>query len=206
MEKITLTYFDFAGSRGEECRLALHLAGVPFVDERLSRAEFDAQKARFPYGAVPVLTVGDKPPLGQSNAILRMVGSLHGLHPSDPWEAAREEGIMAAVEEMRAKMSPIAHIKDPEEKKRARQEAANGYLQAWGGFIERQIGDGPFVGGAELHVADLKIFVALGPFLKGAIDHVPADVWKHFPKLLGVATAVKAHPKIVEWYAKGARG
>lgn len=34
----TLTYFDFDGSRGLECRLALHVAGVPFQDVRIGRA------------------------------------------------------------------------------------------------------------------------------------------------------------------------
>ena len=32
MSKPRLIYFDFAGSRGEECRIALHLAGVDFDD------------------------------------------------------------------------------------------------------------------------------------------------------------------------------
>ena len=35
MSKPRLTYFDFAGSRGEECRIALHLAGIDFDDVRV---------------------------------------------------------------------------------------------------------------------------------------------------------------------------
>ena len=35
MSKPRLIYFDFAGSRGEECRIALHLAGVDFEDVRV---------------------------------------------------------------------------------------------------------------------------------------------------------------------------
>ena len=30
MDKLKLTYFDFSGSRGEECRLAFAVAGVEF--------------------------------------------------------------------------------------------------------------------------------------------------------------------------------
>src|SRR4051812_33275763 len=133
MSKITLTYFNIAASRGEECRLALHLAGVPFTDERLDRAGFDARRAASPFGALPVLTVEGHPPLGQSNTILRLVGREHGLHPTDAWQAAREEAIMDSVEDMRHHMRPLARIKDPEEKKRAREEAARGYLQDWAG-------------------------------------------------------------------------
>jgi glutathione S-transferase len=197
----TLTYFDAPVSRGEECRLALHLAGVPFTDERLKRAEFDARKQQMPFGALPVLSVEGHPPLGQSNAILRLIGREHGLHPSDLWTAAREEAIMESVEDMRAHMGRITRIADPEEKKRAREEAARGYLQDWAGYIERQI-EGPFTSGAALHVVDLKLFVSMGPYLKGSIDHVPTSVFQAFPKLLGVHAAVGHHPKVKEWYAR----
>ena len=37
MSKPKLTYFDFSGSRGEECRLALFVADIDFEDERLPR-------------------------------------------------------------------------------------------------------------------------------------------------------------------------
>lgn len=202
MPTTTLTYFDFPGSRGEECRLALHLAGVPFTDERLKRDEFLARKASLPFGALPVLTVEGHPPLAQSNAILTLVGRQHGLHPTEPWAAAREEAIMAAVEDMRAKLGPLMRLKDEAEKRRTREEAASGYLQDWGGWIERQLGDGPFVAGAALHVVDLKLFVVLGPYLKGNVDFIPADVFRAFPKLLAVHAAVAAHPGVVAWYAR----
>jgi glutathione S-transferase len=201
MSNTTLTYFDIAASRGEECRLALHLAGVPFKDERLSREEFAARKTSLPFGSLPVLTVEGHAPLAQSNTILRLIGREHGLHPGEPWAAAREEAIMESVEDMRHHMRPIGRIKDPAEKKRAREEAASGYLQDWARQIERQI-EGPFVGGGAIHVADLKLFIAVGSYLTGIIDHVPTDVFKDFPKLLGVYEAVKKHPKIVAWYAR----
>ena len=108
---------------------------------------------------------------------------------------------MESVEDMRHHMGPISRIKDPAEKQRAREEAANGYLQTWAAHVERQI-EGPFVAGADLHVADLKLFVAVGSYLKGTIDHIPTDVFKAFPKLLGVHEAVRQHPKIQAWYAR----
>ncbi len=204
MPKTTLTYFDTPSSRGEECRLALHLAGVPFTDERLKPAEFAARKSAFPFGALPVLTVEGHPPLAQSNTILRLVGRDHGLHPKDSWAAAREEAIMDSVEDMRWMMRPMTRMKDEAEKKKAREEAASGYLQDWAGYIERQIDQhgGPFVSGKELHVVDLKIFVVLTPYLNGKIDYIPGDVFKNFPRLLGVHEAVKTHPKVQAWYGR----
>jgi len=48
------------------------------------------------------------------------------------------------------------------EKKRARQEAAAGYLQEWGAAVERaDSAPGPICRG-EMCVADLKLFVAAG--------------------------------------------
>ena len=202
MPKTTLTYFDFSGSRGEECRLALFLAEVPFEDERLNRAQWADRRASAPFGSLPILTVEGRPPLAQSNAILTLIGRQHGLHPADEWEAARHLAILCAVEDLRTKMAPINRIADPEEKKRAREEVATGYLPDWGAAIERQIGDGPFVAGARIQVVDLKLFVAMTPFLAGKIDHVPGDVWKASPKLLALHEAVRQHPRVVAWTSR----
>src|SRR2546422_974663 len=97
-----LTYFDAATSRGEECRLALHVAGLPFEDERLTRDQWAARKASTPFGALPVLAI-DGRQLAQSNAILRFIGSQHGLHPVEPFEAALHESLMCAVEDLRTR-------------------------------------------------------------------------------------------------------
>src|SRR3989442_9340783 len=141
-----LTYFDAATSRGEECRLALHVAGLPFEDERLTRDQWADRKASTPFGALPVLAI-DGRQLAQSNAILRFIGSQHGLHPVEPLEAALHESLMCAVEDLRTRMGPIIRIKDEEEKKWARQEAAGGYMQECGAARESRIRDGPDVAG-----------------------------------------------------------
>jgi glutathione S-transferase len=48
MNKPKLTYFDAPVSRGEECRLALHLAGIDFEDGRIKIADWPALKERTP--------------------------------------------------------------------------------------------------------------------------------------------------------------
>ena len=83
MTKPKLTYFDFSGSRGEECRLALHLAGVDFEDDRLPMKQWPELKASTPFGGLPVLEVEGKGRLGECNAILTYVGRDHGLQSSD---------------------------------------------------------------------------------------------------------------------------
>ncbi|HEY6463202.1 MAG TPA: glutathione S-transferase N-terminal domain-containing protein, partial [Polyangiaceae bacterium] len=94
MSRPKLTYFDAPVSRGEECRLALHVAGVDFEDNRLERAAWAALKPSTPFGSLPLFDVPGHPTLAQSNAILVYVGRCWGLHPKDDFEAARHEAMM----------------------------------------------------------------------------------------------------------------
>ena len=205
MSRPKLTYFDAPVSRGEECRLALHLAGVDFEDVRLKREEWAALKPTTPFGGVPVFEMPGKPPLAQSNAILVFIGRSHGLHPKDDFEAARHEAVMLYVEELRAAVSPTLRISDPEEKKRAREALAAGFLPEWGARAERQIEKGPFFAGAKLNVVDLKLHSVVRWFASGTVDHVPKTIFADFPKLTSVYEAVQSHPGVVGWYEKSKR-
>ena len=57
MARPKLIYFDAPVSRGEECRLALHIAGVDFEDVRINRKDWAALKPTTPFGGVPILRV-----------------------------------------------------------------------------------------------------------------------------------------------------
>ena len=204
MSKPRLIYFDFAGSRGEECRIALHLAGIDFDDVRVKNADWPALKESMPFGAMPVLEVPGKPPLAHSNAILVLIGRQHGLHPVDSFEAARHEAVMCAVEELRHTITPTLRISDPEQKRAAREALATTELATWGSQVERQLGDGPFVGGQALQVADIKLYMVVRWLTSGTLDHVPANVLDHCPKLLRLFGAVGEHPGVKAWLAKSA--
>jgi glutathione S-transferase len=200
---IKLTYFDLPVSRGEECRLALHVAGVPFEDNRVKFPDWPGMKATAPFGALPVYEEDGKPPIAQSNAILVLIGRRHGLHPEDLFEAARHESLLASCEELRMKLGPSLAIKDPDEKLKVRTEHAQSTIPQWGAMIDRQLtGSGPFVAGDKLSVADIKLYVVTKWFLSGTLDHIPATVLADAPKLTRLHDAVKAHPAIVAWYAR----
>lgn len=201
MSTITLSYFDFDGGRGEDSRLALYIAGVDFVDDRVKPSTWPARKASTPFGGLPVLEIEGKGMLGQSNAVLTYIGRAYDLHPKDLWEAARHEALMEAVEELRIATGATTDIKDEDAKKRAREELASGLMQAWGASVEAQIGGGLFVGGAELSVVDLKLFVSARFFIGGGADYIGGDVFAAFPKLTGLVEAVAKHPKVVAYYA-----
>ncbi len=66
-------------------------------------AELDAKPTPLG-GETHGITSEGKPPLAQSNPILQLLGTLHGLLPSDAWEAARHSAVMCSVEEMRARL------------------------------------------------------------------------------------------------------
>ncbi len=188
----TLTYFDFDGSRGLECRLALTLAGVEFDDNRIKREEWRALKPTLPFGALPMLEV-DGRRLPQSTAILRWVGRNHGMHPSDAWAAAEHDALMQSVEDLRHKV-PGRGLTE-EEKKTAREEFAAGWLTRWAASISSHL-IGPYLEGDELHVADLKLYVILRAYLTGGYDYIPPSFFDDFPTIQAFFAAVDAHPGV----------
>lgn len=201
MTRPKLNYFDSPVSRGEECRLALHVAGVDFEDNRISQAAWPALKAQMPYGALPVLELPEHAPIAHSNAILVLIGRRHGLHPGDDFEAARHEGMMQHVEDLRARVSPTIRMGDAE-KKAAREALVADYLPSWGHAAESNLGPGPFFAGDRIHVVDFKLHMVVRWFLGGKVDHIPATIFAAFPKLMRVHDAVRDDARVKSWYAK----
>jgi glutathione S-transferase len=202
MAKPRLVYFDAPVSRGEECRIALHVAGVDFEDARFPRSEWPSKKPTTPFGSVPVYEVPGKPPIAQSNAILALVGRQHGLHPKDEFEAARHEAMMMYVEELRAQLNPTTRIQDDAERKRVREQLVAGFIPTWAANVEKQIGDGPFFGGASLSVVDIKLYSIVKWFKSGTLDHVPTTIFDGCPKLVRLHDAVRDHAGVKSWHAK----
>ncbi|MCO4746130.1 MAG: glutathione S-transferase family protein [Proteobacteria bacterium] len=196
----TLSYFDFPGGRGEDCRIALHLAGVPFTDDRIKGPEWPERKPTTPFGSLPTLELEGRGVIGQSNAILAYIGRSHGLLPSDLWESARHEAMLGSVEDLRALVNATFGMAE-EAKQAARTKLAGGKIPEWASRIEPQI-TGPFIGGDAISVADLKLFVVMNWFTAGVLDHIPADVFAPFERLSAHHAAVAAHPGVQSWYAK----
>lgn len=205
MSKPRLIYFDFSGSRGEECRIALHLAGVDFDDVRIPSAEWPVLKPKTPFGSLPILELPGKPPLAQTNAILVYIGRKHGLHPRDDFEAARHEALMNYVEDLNHNISPTLRIADETQKRAAREELTRNYLPMWGTNVENQLGDHPFVGGNKLNVVDIKLYMTVRWFVSGVVDHVPTNVFDHCMKLKRIYREVSEHPGVKAWLERATR-
>jgi prostaglandin-H2 D-isomerase / glutathione transferase len=202
VSQFTISYFDVPSSRGEECRLALTLAGVEFIDDRIAYKDWPARKASMPFGSVPVLTVAGKGQLAHSNAILNYIAAQFDLRPSEPWDRAIAEGVMESVEEMRIKIwETLRKGSTDEEKVAIRKEFAEGPLQTWATHLSAQV-QGPFVSGELIFVADLKVWSIVQWFESGVIDHIPTDILAPFERLTGVHRAVAADPKIAAFRAR----
>ncbi len=202
MTKPKLLYFDAPVSRGEECRLALHIAGVDFEDVRINRKDWPALKPTTPYGGVPILEMPGRPALAHSNAILVFIGRRYGLHPLDNFEAAQHEAMMAHVEDLRGVVGPTIRIADEVEKKKVREALVASYLPTWAERAEKQLSDGPFFSGAKIHVVDLKLHMAVRWFAGGKVDHVPATIFASFSRLMRVHDAVRDDERVKDWYRK----
>ena len=84
--------------RAEPIRLAFAVHKVPFEDAILTGDAWSSLKPETPWGQVPVLEVDGKM-LAQSRTIMAYVGRVTGLHPEDPFAAAKVDEFCDTVEE-----------------------------------------------------------------------------------------------------------
>jgi len=203
MADLKVTYFDFSGSRGEEVRLALAIAGADFEDNRLARGRFNETRGDYPFGSLPVLDIAGHGVFAHSNAILRLIGRLYGMYPDDVYEAARHDGLLEACEEFRHRAGATRND-DMDKRMAARAEFASGFLPRWAQGVERVLGSGPFAGGAKPGVADVKLYIIHQFISGGTLDGVPVESFAPFGKFGAVAAGVAAHPAVVAWQAKHA--
>lgn len=196
---IKLSYFDLSGGRGEACRLALHLAGVEFEDVRIPFSNWGETKSTMPYGQMPVLEIEGEGVLAQSNPILELIGARYGLLPENQFTAAQHSAILNYVSDLDTRISLTVRIEDDEQRKTARQKLSQEYMTTWADNIEDKI-EGPFFGGEQISVADLKVFVLIKWVKKGVLDGIPTDQFDGSEKINAFFNAVDTHPKVVEWY------
>ena len=205
MPRLTLTYFDFDGGRGEAARLIMHLGGIAFEDNRIPGKDWPALRDTMPFQALPVLEVDGKV-ITQSNTIDRYLGKLAGLYPKDDWQAVLVDEVMDAVEDITTKIGNTMRL-EGEAKKQAREALAAGPLPRFLQQIEARLkaGGGEWFVEKRLTVADLKCFLWIRWLKSGAVDHIPADIVdRHAPLLASHLERVRNQPKIAAYYA--ARG
>jgi glutathione S-transferase len=203
MARLKLTYFDFDGGRGQAIRLALHIGGVDFDDVRLTGAQFKELRPSFRFHALPVLEI-DGLQITQSNAILRYVGKLGGLYPTDELQALYCDEALDALEDLSQAIGTTFGLQG-DAMKQARKELVEGrlatFIKGLDGMLTR--GGGEFIADGRMTVADLKVFVETRYLSRGVLDHVPTDIVEALaPALAEHRERIANDPRVVAYYAR----
>ena len=202
MSNYKLTYFNFDGGRGEPVRIALHAADIEFEDERLSFEQFSEMRHSTPFNALPVLSV-DGADITQSNSLLRYVGKMADLYPTDNLQALYCDEVMSVFEDINHQVGQTLFLQG-EELRLAREKLVDGwltvYLQGLNILLAR--GGGEYFADNQLTVADLKAFVQVRSLSSGLLDHVPTDLVDRLaPTLLEHQGRIEADARVVAYYA-----
>ena len=196
-------YGDMPFWRAEVVRLALFVGGVPFDDVRDQKRADLAAAGKLTFGAVPILEADGKI-LSQTQAMAVYAAKLAGLHPEDPWEAAKVDECLNGCTDVTGTVGATFRLAEDEKAAaRAKLITPEGRLTLHLGGLEKICAENGGCGhavGTDLTVADLAIWRLAGWLSSGVIDGVPANyVVETFPALAKVVATVDAHPKVVEW-------
>ncbi|WP_018991463.1 glutathione S-transferase family protein [Aromatoleum toluclasticum] len=205
MDKLKLTYFDFNGGRAEPARLALHIGGIPFEDDRFAPAAFAEVRETTPLNQVPTLQVGNRV-VTQSDAITRYAGKLTGLYPEDDLQALFCDEVMSAIEDVNVKIGASFGLTG-EDLRKARAPLATDTLPRYLRWLQTRLesGGGAYLADNRLTIADLKALVTLRWISSGKLDYIPANlVATVAPKLAEYMDRIGSTPAIAQYYAKRA--
>uniref|UniRef100_A0A7S0P2V9 Glutathione transferase n=1 Tax=Calcidiscus leptoporus TaxID=127549 RepID=A0A7S0P2V9_9EUKA len=209
MPSLKLIYLDHPYWRAECVRLALHIAGLPYEDARMSYEQMYSSGA-LTFGTFPALVVGGKGVLNQTQAIARYVGSLANMYPADPFLAAKADEAIDGLTDVSDLITATMQERNPQRKVAWRKAlvAPDGRMTMLLNGIEmllKQNGASPvpFVAGPSLSVADLALWRAVGWISSGVIDGIPTTyIQSTFPLLWALHCAIDKEPKVAQWKAK----
>jgi len=202
MPSYKLTYFDFDGGRGEPIRIAFHVAGIDFEDNRLSFPEFGEMRQGTRFNSLPVLEI-DGAAVTQSNALCRYVGKMAGLYPADDLQALYCDEVLDALEDISHYIVPTFGL-EGEELRLAREKLVDGwlsvYLRGLNGLLAR--GGGEYFADNDLTVADLKAFVQTRWLRSGGLDYIPTDLVQRLaPGLVEHQERIESDSRVAAYYA-----
>ena len=156
------------GACSQAVHIALHEAGIEHESERVDlKAKRTAGGADYwainPKGSVPALDLGDGQVLTENAAILQYIGDLSGdttlLPPVGDLKRYRVlEWLNFIATELHKGFGPLWNPASLEDAK----QGARDLLAKTFDFAEKQLGDGPYVMGEQISVADPYLFVMTG--------------------------------------------
>lgn len=178
---------------------------LDFEDVRIKSDEWPALKPKTPYLSLPLISI-DGVEYAQSQAILKYIGKLTGLYPTDPKDALLVDEVAYTLIDMARGFFPVLSNKslNDDEKSAKTLELVDRY---WGG-VERRLqnpavaNDGPFILGDQVSVADLGLVNSYNGFKTDLNKIVSDEVLAKYPRMAQIAEAVMNLPAVKEWYQK----
>lgn len=202
--RLKLTYFG--PGRADPVRLALYIGQVPFIDERLTREQFNARKSSLPFGRLPVLEV-DGVAIAETNVVLRYAGRLSGLYPVNaPLAALQIDEVLHALEELNEHFMPAATEADPSQRDQLLSDLDNRkVVQRYASALEARLGlmqETPFfkAAGDKIFVHHLALH-GWAEFLRCGFlaPMIPTTVLDEYSLINQAIANVDAHPRVQEW-------
>lgn len=196
-----LTYFDVR-ARGEPIRLACAIGGIEFEDERISRDEHNARKedkAKEPLGQLPTLTLDNGQVFSQSGAILRYIGRIANLYPTEPEAQLRVDFVLDTIEDALQALRPTMMESDTEKKVQMRKELVESKLLRYYSVLNDLASQHSFAATDEhLSIADISLFNHMLWVKSGILDGIDAELFRNkgFNALERVYSTVLNHEKV----------
>ncbi|KAL7563578.1 hypothetical protein ACA910_006469 [Epithemia clementina (nom. ined.)] len=227
--KLVLSYFQIGG-RAEPVRLACVIGKVAFTNQTIEFKNWATVKSQYPLGRVPLLEIepqeqggSSKVAIGQSQAILRFVGKLGNLYPTnDPIKAAQIDSFIDATSDAVAGielsfLGPVRSLLSTEEwsedeklamRKRLVTDQARGlpyYLLYFEQALVNnsiQNASNYWLVGDSITIADLCLHRITSWIGSGILSGIPADLVDQYPALKKHYTAIEALPEVLAFRKK----
>ena len=221
--KLKLTYLNIKGI-AEPIRLALHIAGIEFEDERITYEQIAERReaGALPNGQVPILEI-DGVVYSQSAALLRWAGRLAGLLPdnhdamSNDLAELRCDEVHEAIADLNASLKPqwYGHAlgRSPksgtmlvplsqDQKNAVSTSLHEEVLPVRLARLEEALGDKEYFCGDALATCDLQWYVVGSGLRDGSYcAGISPSVLDATPKLVKLIDRIDRDPRVVEWNA-----
>jgi len=200
---LVLSYFGVR-ALGQMPRYVMHAGNLKYQFDPSVAANWETQKAKMPFGQLPVLNVKGLGVIAQSSAITQYVATLAGFMPSDPFLRSRVLMVFEHFRDIRSKLGKAKYagesawgdvggarrfIADKKAQEKAYEELRSTTLPLFLGNLEKLFPeDGFFLGklfGPSL--ADIAAFATL----QMLTEIGEGGVFKSFPKLRAIHANVR---------------
>lgn len=189
-------------ARSESVRLCLHLANIPFTDNRIEMSDWPSLKPNTTYNRLPVLSIDGKN-YGQGVSVTRYTANLANLYPTNIIEQLRADEVLEVTNDLITAAFRYGGSDEKVKKADRKKLVEQDYPQLFG-TMEQQLRkwNTEWAVGDTMSVADLAIFSHVAFVKSGFTKHLPTDLLDGHKKAIMIYEKVDKMEEIQEWYQK----